>query len=133
MLSDPLGHRQPMTRFSVFLPPFWLFSFFPRLFRAFFYFFSFFLWVRVPGRRRPSQHYVTVYMVAAITASETLRIGNCEPEKCKGWQWVHVDSLLECKIFIPLRHFVEEGGGKMLKKITQASNTSSKKLNTMSL
>ena len=55
-------------------------------------------------------HYVTIYQGATLTAAQAAEVGNPEPHKCGGWRWLPWEEVRYVSKFMPLRHFVEEGG-----------------------
>lgn len=56
------------------------------------------------------RHYVTIFMMAQISDAEAAEIVNAEPDKCAGWSFRDLAELPRSQIFVPLQHFLEQGG-----------------------
>jgi 8-oxo-dGTP diphosphatase len=54
-------------------------------------------------------HYVTVFMLADVTATEAAAVRNTEPDKCAGWEWLAPEEIVARGAFIPLRNLIAEG------------------------
>lgn len=55
-------------------------------------------------------HYVTLFVTAAISAEQAGQIVNLEPHKCTGWHWLRWSEIASKPLFIPLQHFLRQGG-----------------------
>ena len=61
----------------------------------------------------PLKHYITIFMIGDI-CPDSPPVTNMEPDKCFGWEWTPIETLLNiekncsAEIFDPLRRFISE-------------------------
>jgi len=54
-------------------------------------------------------HYITIFLVAAVTPEQAATVINAEPDKCAGWHWLTWEEVAAKPRFLPLQHFMEAG------------------------
>lgn len=73
-------------------------------------------------------HYVTIFMGCILDKNQVDQIMNTEPDKCEGWVWLPWEDVQVIPKFMPLQHFIEEGGIDLVQVFEQtcySSNSSS--------
>lgn len=55
-------------------------------------------------------HYITIFVKATLTETETSLVVNTEPDKCAGWHWLTWEEIAEKSLFIPLSNLLKEKG-----------------------
>ena len=68
------------------------------------------------------RHYITIFMAVKINNEQTVSIINGEPNKCKEWEWLPIDSIHSKSLFIPLQNFIQENGFRLLINFIQSCN-----------
>jgi len=68
-----------------------------------------FEFVGATNDRFESRHYTTIFMKCRMS-DYTQQPQLLEPDKCEGWQWMHIDELRDQpNLFLPLSNFFASG------------------------
>jgi len=68
-------------------------------------------------------HYVTVFMGCIINKEQVDLIKNAEPDKCEGWVWLPWEDVQVIPKFMPLQHFLQDGGQDLVEVFEQTCFT----------